>query len=277
MDLFADAVLAACIESLTATCQRGYAEAHAHAFPALGASWAAVAGGVATYLELGSSANGTFGVGMSGPVSAEEFDALDRFFRDRDARPVLSVCPLADSSLVHHLEARGYAACGFENVLARELCESDRFDAAEIGVDVVVAGTAHAREEWASVVSAGFAAPDEPTATELRLGRSAAAKPDSQLFMAYVDGRPAGVGELFIDGDVALLTADTTLPAFRRRGVQSSLQRARLEAARDAGCILAATESLPGSVSQRNMERVGFHIVYTRVEALGPALADERN
>jgi hypothetical protein len=36
---------------------------------------------------------------------------------------------------------------------------------------------------------------------------------------------------------------------------------------RDAGCALAVTESVPGSPSQRNMERVGFQVAYTRVDA----------
>jgi hypothetical protein len=53
------------------------------------------------------------------------------------------------------------------------------------------------------------------------------------------------------------------------------LQRARLAAAREAGCTLAVTESMPGSASQRNMERLGFSLVYTRVEVLAPSTPPE--
>jgi len=34
----------------------------------------------------------------------------------------------------------------------------------------------------------------------------------------------------------------------------------------EAGCDLAVTEAVPGGGSQRNMERLGFRIVYTHVE-----------
>ena len=37
-----------------------------------------------------------------------------------------------------------------------------------------------------------------------------------------------------------------------------------------AGCDLAVTESAPGSASQRNMERLGFRIAYTRVDLVAP-------
>jgi len=93
---------------------------------------------------------------------------------------------------------------------------------------------------------------------------------DRQLLIAFVDGEPAGTGELHIADGVGWLSADTTLPAFRQRGVQASLQCVRLQMARDVGCELAVTESVPGSPSQRNMERNGFAVVYTRVELAGP-------
>jgi hypothetical protein len=38
-----------------------------------------------------------------------------------------------------------------------------------------------------------------------------------------------------------------------------------------AGCEFAVSESHPGSTSQRNMERLGFRVVYTRVDLLAPA------
>jgi hypothetical protein len=45
--------------------------------------------------------------------------------------------------------------------------------------------------------------------------------------------------------------------------VQQAIQRHRLQLARDAGCDPGVTEAEPGGQSQRNMERLGFHIVYT--------------
>ena len=55
-----------------------------------------------------------------------------------------------------------------------------------------------------------------------------------------------------------------TRPAFRRRGVQTALLQAQLVAAREQGCDLALTITAPGSDSQRNMERAGFRLAYTK-------------
>ena len=113
----------------------------------------------------------------------------------------------------------------------------------------------------------GFSAPDEPTEAELRLATAATHRDGASFLFGLVDGVHAGTGQLEIADDIGWLSGDTTLPQFRRRGVQGALQRARLELARDAGCTLAVTESVPGSASQRNMERLGFRVAYTRVDA----------
>jgi hypothetical protein len=60
------------------------------------------------------------------------------------------------------------------------------------------------------------------------------------------------------------------LPHARRRGAQSALLAERCRAAAAAGCSLAIAEAEPGSTSQRNMERLGFCVVYTRVELVAP-------
>ena len=39
------------------------------------------------------------------------------------------------------------------------------------------------------------------------------------------------------------------------------------------GCDMATASTLPGSVSQRNYERAGFEVVYTKVTLVAPATA----
>ncbi|MEO8360415.1 MAG: hypothetical protein ABI672_10330, partial [Vicinamibacteria bacterium] len=55
-------------------------------------------------------------------------------------------------------------------------------------------------------------------------------------------------------------------PEARRQGAQSALLAARLSFARERGCDLAMMCALPGSASQRNAERQGFRIAYTRIK-----------
>ena len=270
MDIFADITLARRIERLGASSQRQFVAAYERHFPDLHAAALEVEGGVAAFLEHGSPVNGAVALGLDGPVEADSLVKVERFFRERGERPLIAVAPLVDPSLTKLLEMRGWAPSAFENVLVRRIEPTERFAPAPPGVEVRLARTAQDLELWAILVANGFSAPEDPSSAELRLGTAAVGAPDGSFLIAYVDGAPAGTGELHLQDGIGWLTADTTLPQFRRRGVQGALQRARLELALDAGCELALTEALPGSASQRNMERLGFGLVYTRVEALAP-------
>ena len=44
----------------------------------------------------------------------------------------------------------------------------------------------------------------------------------------------------------------------------AALLRARLADAAEAGCDIAVVTTAPGSKSQQNVQRQGFHLLYTR-------------
>jgi hypothetical protein len=50
--------------------------------------------------------------------------------------------------------------------------------------------------------------------------------------------------------------------------VQKALLLVRLAVAAENGCDLAMVATQPGSGSQRNVERLGFRVVYTRTKFL---------
>lgn len=83
--------------------------------------------------------------------------------------------------------------------------------------------------------------------------------------LATCSGVDAGGGSLLIHDGVAMLAGAATLPAFRNRGVHTALFDERLKRAREAGCDLAVMGAKPGSGSQRNAERKGFRVAYTKV------------
>ena len=246
------------------------AEATAARFPALDPAWLEVGGGIAAFLELDSPVNGTFGLGMGRSVRARDIQGLERFFAERGERALAGICPLAHPTLLRVLATRGWTPAAFENVLVRMLDPAGTCPPAPDAVEIRLARTEDELELWAALVANGFSAPEDPLPAELHLAHVSADVPGTTALIGYVDGQPAGTGEVAIDGEVAWLSADTTLPQFRRRGVQTAIQHARLGIAREAGCTLAVTESMPGSASQRNMERLGFTVAYTRVEVLGP-------
>jgi GNAT superfamily N-acetyltransferase len=64
---------------------------------------------------------------------------------------------------------------------------------------------------------------------------------------------------------LATLFADATIARFRRQGLHSELIAARLNEAIARGGELASATTQPGSASQRNYERLGFEVAYTKV------------
>jgi predicted acetyltransferase len=65
---------------------------------------------------------------------------------------------------------------------------------------------------------------------------------------------------------VAVLAGACTIREYRNRGAQRALLQARLRNAAEHGCDLAMMVAAPGSASQRNAERQGFRIAYTRIK-----------
>ncbi|MGZ6124464.1 MAG: GNAT family N-acetyltransferase [Myxococcales bacterium] len=86
-------------------------------------------------------------------------------------------------------------------------------------------------------------------------------------FLAYLARRGdtvAGGASLRVHEGIAQLAGAATLPAHRRRGVQTALPRRRLLFAAQAGCDLAVVTTQPGSVSQANVRREGFSLLNSR-------------
>jgi len=264
---FADSTLAARLEGFAARDLRRFVDAAVRAFPDSRAEVLEVGGGVAAYCMPGAPFNQAIGMGLADPVTAPEIDLLETFFANRSERVRVNVCPLADPSLTAELSRRGYLVAEFENVLVRPLNRDDDLQVPDPSIEIRIVSSVD-REEWALGVVRGFSVTGSLTDADKELSRLMAVQDGAIALLAIADGAPVGTAELVIDEGVGWLSADTTLPAYRRQGVQIALQRARLRLARDGGCDLAVSEARPGGTSQRNMERLGFRIAYTRVDML---------
>lgn len=257
--VFADLALARRLEAFAARSQRAFGEVAARLYPGRGSSTLEIAGGWASFCLPGAPFNQAFGMGMDAPVADTALDALEAFFFQRGCASVVNTTPWTDRGFLGELARRGYAVSGFENVLVREL-EGATIETGD-GFDIRVTDD---RELWARQVALGFSGAGEATRGDVKVGRIVAYEPGIVPFLAWVDGEPAGTGVLTVHDGIGSLNGDTTLPPFRGRGIQQALQRARLAAAQAAGCTLAVTDASPGSGSQRNMERNGFRVAYTR-------------
>jgi len=147
---------------------------------------------------------------------------------------------------------------------------------------VTECGAGEARR-WLDVVVSGFAQPDVgaaqaegqeyPREAIERVFGDVASVPGFRRYLAHVDGVVAGGASMREFDGVAQLCGAATLPAFRRRGVQTALLNARLRDARRRGCDLAVVTTAPGSTSQQHAQRRGFALLYARALHVKPSPA----
>ena len=272
--LLADLDLARRLEWAEACSNIEFVEARARISPATGAEWIEVAGAVAMYDGADSPCTQTFGLGMRAALAEADLELIEEFYRQRGAPVFHEVSPLAEIRVHQMLCRRGYQPVELSSVMFRSpdagsdddcggLAGSEGRDHGSIAVRI--AGAAEL-SDWARLSAAGWSEFPEYAAVMYDLALVAASRNQALSFIAEIDGRAAGTAGLSIVDDVALLTGASTLPEFRCRGVQRVLLGRRLAVAKEQGCRLAMMCALPGSASQRNAERSGFRIAYTRTK-----------
>ncbi len=221
-------------------------------------------GGSAVFLGAESPLTHAVGVGLNGAVREAELAGIENFFRSRGAPVSLELSPLADPALFQSLADRGYRIAEFNNVMVRRLA----------GFEITLTPRVRRAQPgdadlWAHTLGHGFFENPELTEAEMDIGRDLFRVPASICYLGSVEGEAAAGAALAIHNNLATLCADGTIPGFRRRGLQSELIVARLNEAVARGCDLATASTLPGSGSQRNYERLGFQVAYTKVTLIG--------
>ncbi len=183
----------------------------------------------------------------------------------------IELAHLADPATGALLTARGYQLAGFENVLGIAL-DRQREPVTPSGVEIRLSGDEEL-ESWLAAVVDGGANPDTqgvpsheefPREVIANAERDSAAVPGMLRYAALRGGVIAGGASMRMAGGIAQLAGAATVPAHRRRGIQTALLSARLAAAVAAGCDIAVITTQPGSKSQQNAQRRGFDLLYTR-------------
>ena len=262
---FADLELAQRLEHAEARANAAFIDARAKAFPDWGAKWIEVAGAYAMFDGPTSPVTQTFGLGMFQPLTADDFDELEQFFFARGAAAFHEVCPLADSTAFAFLGQRDYKPLEFSNVLYRPISADLRLDAPRNEAIQVRRIRPDEADLWAQTTFEGWSEFKE-VADFLRDLGHVTARSQSLPFLAELDGKQIAAGALSIDGEIALLAGASTIPSARRQGAQNALLEQRLRYAATRGCTVAMMTTQCGSGSQRNAERHGFRIAYTRTK-----------
>ena len=223
-----------------------------------------VAGGYAVYCGANSPITQALGLGLNGPVSAEEFDRLEEFYFSRNEPVRAETSPLADASLFALYRERGYGVTEFSNVMVRPIDSAEPWQEPD-GIEIWKASRQE-MELWTLTVAQGFAENYPVTEEIIRIMKVCGLSRGMECYLASIDGKVAGGATLSLRGKIAGLFGASTLPDFRKRGVQTALLRARLRRAAEVRCEIAMSLAQPGSHSQRNISRLGFQTLYTRVK-----------
>lgn len=263
--VFVDRALSERLERSEGKSNASFVEARAEVSPEVGACWVEVAGALAMFDGPGSPLTQTFALGLREEAGVPVIEELEQFFEVRGAPVFHEVSPMADPSLMALLTSRGYRPVELTSVLFREL------DPQSVGErhtgDVHVRTIAPGEDEmWARTAAEGWSEYEGLEQFMLELGRVSAARPDGRMFLAEIDGTPVATASLSIHDGVALLAGASTIPRARGRGAQLALLHSRLEFAVRRGCDVAMMGAAPGSGSQRNAEREGFRLAYTRIK-----------
>jgi hypothetical protein len=236
-------------------------------FPESGAEWIEVGGAYAMFDGAASLITQTFGLGLFGEITKIEMDALESFFRERGAPVYHEVSPLASGEVLALLGERGYRAVELTSVMFRPISR----DASELPapgndrITVRVVGEDE-HELWAQTAMQGWSEFTE-FADQIRdLSIIGAKRPNANSFLAELDGRAIATGGISMCEGVVLMAGASTIPEGRRQGAQLALLGSRLRFAAEQGCDIAMMCAQPGSTSQRNAERNGFRIAYTRIK-----------
>ena len=260
--VFADVSLARRLEATEGRGNAAFVDAQARTDPASGAIWTTVGGTSVMFAGVGSPITQTFGLGLHRPLGEKELDTIEHFFRSRGSAVFHEVCPLAGVDVYATLTRRGYQPVELSTVLYQPIDAATRITS-NPALRVRQADQNEA-VLYGTVAAQGWS--ESPEAVPYIQDFARLSLACATCFFAERDGEPIATAALFMHSGTALLAGASTVPAGRRQGAQNALLDTRLRTAASNGCDLAMMVAAPGSASQRNAERQGFRIAYTRTK-----------
>ena len=241
-----------------------YAQAMQPEHPEWGVSWEQFGGGHLVFVARRAPVGRAHALGFAAKVTLQDIEHIEEFYFQHGADAQVDVCPYADPSLADALNQRGFQVAEFNQTLARWIRPKESFGPSLRGV-VIRQVRPEEATTWSALLARVFFEDQAPQFERFFLPW---ASPEHPLSLAaFIGGKMvAGAGGLLVpEHKVAGFFGAATLPEFRGRGIQAAFMQERLRLAQKAGCDLAVTLTMPGTTSQRNVERAGFRTAYTKV------------
>jgi GNAT superfamily N-acetyltransferase len=242
--------------------------------PAIGAAVEEIAGGHMIFAGLGSPIGRAVGMGFAAPVTAAHMDRLEDFYYSRKAPAQVDYCPLSDPSLLELARQRGYGIAELNNVLARRLDDKEKTSLSRCGTTtnsprlefVIRPMRADEAPAFSSVLRQSFFPEGgEPPGFDDMLTPMFSFS-GSLTFVAEHEGQIVATGAALMihEHKIVGLYGAGTLKPYRGCGLQTAMLERRMHAAAESGCEYAVIVTQGGTTSQRNAERLGFRVAYSK-------------
>lgn len=262
---FVDRAMARRLESAEEMPQVHHARTYQKKHPEMGAAVEEICGGHAMFSGANSPVGHAAGLGLDRPFTAEDLDRVEAFYRRHRAPSQVDITPLHEPGVFEMFKRRGYAIAELNNVLWRRLTPVDDTTLSSEGI-TIRRGRAEEAAAFASILARCFQEYFTPPEGFEDMVAPLYAMPGAITFIASSEGQSIAVaaGLVIPEHKVLALFGAGTLPQFRRRGIQAAMLGLRLKAGAEADCEIAVVVTQGGSVSQRNCERVGFRVAYSK-------------
>lgn len=191
----------------------------------------------------------------------KEIELIEQFYRSlKHPRIDIELSPYVGKQLPLFLTHRGYQLTELSNVSFLDMNSyviqhhfPDRYQIREIQPSEM--------EEWAKRVAIGFGF-IEAREQFLHYVRAKGVC----AFAVFDQGNLVAGATIAMHGDTCDLGVASTLPLYRGKGLQKMLLSARLNHAKQQGVSLATVTTEPGTISDRNVQKIGFRCAYTRTK-----------
>jgi GNAT superfamily N-acetyltransferase len=265
---FVDKALARRLESAEEMPQVLYARTFQKTRPEIGAAEEEICGGHMVFAGLGSPIGRATGVGLDRPFTADDLDRVEAFYRAHHAPSQVDLCSMHEPAVFELFKERGYAIAELNNVLYRKLDAEEKLPPPPAGCEIRRSIREEADAAGMIVERAFF--PDGAPEAFGGLIAPFYQMERALAFVAIIEGRlvACGTGLVIPEHRVFALCGAGTLAEFRGRGLQTALLQARMAAALEAGCEYAVVVTQGGTTSQRNAERLGFRVAYSKVTVI---------